>query len=106
MIQLAAFLQKHPDGAADSKALIEQAGRKSGATPGFQANATGNTNSQVIISGDSISARLRPHGLRRADHPSRLPAVRVLPCVLIVLTVVACNVVGERWADRVAGRDR
>ncbi|QKZ18359.1 hypothetical protein [Streptomyces chartreusis] len=55
-IQLAAFLQKHSDGAEDLKSLIEQAGRKSGATPGFQANATGNTNSQVIISGDSISA--------------------------------------------------
>lgn len=55
-IQLAAFLQKHSDGAEDLKAFIEQAGRKSGAATGFQANATSNTNSQVIISGDSISA--------------------------------------------------
>ncbi|MFB7586302.1 ABC transporter permease [Streptomyces sp. NPDC056169] len=29
-----------------------------------------------------------------------------LPCAFIVLTVVAFNVVGERWADRVARRDR
>lgn len=32
------------------------------------------------------------------------PLSAVVPCVLIVLTVVAFNVVGERWADRVAGR--
>ncbi|WP_424217076.1 ABC transporter permease (plasmid) [Streptomyces sp. BI20] len=32
------------------------------------------------------------------------PLSAVLPCVVIVLTVVAFNVVGERWADRVAGR--
>ncbi|MEV6108047.1 ABC transporter permease [Streptomyces sp. NPDC051940] len=34
------------------------------------------------------------------------PLSAILPCVLIVLTVVAFNVVGERWADRVARRDR
>ncbi|MFE5795599.1 ABC transporter permease [Streptomyces sp. NPDC056503] len=34
------------------------------------------------------------------------PLSAVLPCVCIVLTVVAFNVVGERWADRVARRDR
>lgn len=34
------------------------------------------------------------------------PLSAVMPCVLIVLTVVAFNVVGERWADRVARRDR
>ncbi|WP_405754434.1 ABC transporter permease [Streptomyces sp. NBC_01411] len=34
------------------------------------------------------------------------PLSAVLPCALIVLTVVAFNVVGERWADRVARRDR
>ncbi|MGW2231363.1 ABC transporter permease [Streptomyces formicae] len=34
------------------------------------------------------------------------PLSAVLPCVFIVLTVVAFNVVGERWADRVARRDR
>lgn len=34
------------------------------------------------------------------------PLSAVLPCVLIVLTVVAFNVVGEGWADRVARRDR
>lgn len=34
------------------------------------------------------------------------PLSAVLPCVLIVLTVVAFNVVGERWADRFARRDR
>ncbi|MEU3573054.1 ABC transporter permease [Kitasatospora sp. NPDC036755] len=32
------------------------------------------------------------------------PLAAILPCVLIVLTVVAFNVVGERWADRVARR--
>ncbi|AUY48210.1 ABC transporter permease [Streptomyces sp. CB01881] len=32
------------------------------------------------------------------------PLSAVLPCVLIVLTVVAFNVVGERWADRFARR--
>ncbi|GAA1325198.1 ABC transporter permease [Streptomyces sp. NBC_00257] len=34
------------------------------------------------------------------------PLSAILPCVVIVLTVVAFNVVGERWADRVARRDR
>ncbi|WP_435221053.1 ABC transporter permease [Streptomyces sp. Tue6028] len=34
------------------------------------------------------------------------PLSAVLPCALIVLTVVAFNVVGEGWADRVARRDR
>ncbi|MFD6800951.1 ABC transporter permease [Streptomyces cyaneofuscatus] len=32
------------------------------------------------------------------------PLSAVVPCVLIVLTVVAFNVVGERWADRLARR--
>lgn len=32
------------------------------------------------------------------------PLSAVLPCAFIVLTVVAFNVVGERWADRVARR--
>ncbi|MDY0815978.1 ABC transporter permease [Kitasatospora purpeofusca] len=32
------------------------------------------------------------------------PLSAVLPCLLIVLTVVAFNVVGERWADQVARR--
>ncbi|MFI5900978.1 ABC transporter permease [Streptomyces cyaneofuscatus] len=32
------------------------------------------------------------------------PLSAVVPCVLIVLTVVAFNVVGERWAERVARR--
>jgi peptide/nickel transport system permease protein len=34
------------------------------------------------------------------------PLSAILPCVLVVLSVVAFNVVGERWADRVARRDR
>jgi peptide/nickel transport system permease protein len=34
------------------------------------------------------------------------PLSAILPCVAIVLTVVAFNVVGERWADQVARRDR
>ncbi|MHA6757479.1 ABC transporter permease [Streptacidiphilus sp. PAMC 29251] len=33
------------------------------------------------------------------------PLSAVLPCAAIVLTVVAFNVVGERWADRVAKRE-
>ncbi|MFJ5234114.1 ABC transporter permease [Kitasatospora sp. NPDC088391] len=33
------------------------------------------------------------------------PLSAILPCALIVLTVVAFNVVGERWADRVARRN-
>ncbi|MEU3409591.1 ABC transporter permease [Streptomyces sp. NPDC006670] len=34
------------------------------------------------------------------------PLSAILPCAVIVLTVVAFNVAGERWADRVARRDR
>lgn len=34
------------------------------------------------------------------------PLSAILPSLLVVLTVVAFNVVGERWADRVARRDR
>ncbi|RSS83044.1 ABC transporter permease [Streptomyces sp. WAC06614] len=34
------------------------------------------------------------------------PLSAILPCAAVVLTVVAFNVVGERWADRVAGRNR
>ncbi|MFD9796921.1 ABC transporter permease [Streptomyces sp. NPDC059070] len=34
------------------------------------------------------------------------PLSAIWPCVLVVLTVVAFNVVGERWADRVARRAR
>lgn len=37
---------------------------------------------------------------------SGYPLSAIVPCVVIVLTVVAFNVVGERWADRVAGRQR
>ncbi|MER5865119.1 ABC transporter permease [Kitasatospora sp. NPDC002040] len=34
------------------------------------------------------------------------PLSAVVPCAAIVLTVVAFNVVGERWADQVSRRDR
>ncbi|MCX4694782.1 ABC transporter permease [Streptomyces sp. NBC_01408] len=34
------------------------------------------------------------------------PLSAILPCAVIVLTVVAFNVVGERWADRIARRAR
>ncbi|MGF1430333.1 ABC transporter permease [Kitasatospora sp. LaBMicrA B282] len=34
------------------------------------------------------------------------PLSAILPCLALVLTVVAFNVVGERWADQVARRDR
>ncbi|MFE2866328.1 MULTISPECIES: ABC transporter permease [unclassified Embleya] len=37
---------------------------------------------------------------------SGYPLSAIVPCLVIVLTVVAFNVVGERWADKVAGRDR
>ncbi|MGW1989450.1 ABC transporter permease [Embleya sp. NPDC001921] len=37
---------------------------------------------------------------------SGYPLSAIVPCAVIVLTVVAFNVVGERWADRVAGRQR
>ncbi|MFI9630341.1 ABC transporter permease [Streptomyces sp. NPDC052042] len=37
---------------------------------------------------------------------SGYPLSAILPCVAIVLTVVAFNVVGERWADQVARRNR
>ena len=37
---------------------------------------------------------------------SGYPLSAILPCVAIVLTVVAFNVVGEHWADQVARRDR
>jgi peptide/nickel transport system permease protein len=33
------------------------------------------------------------------------PLSAILPCAAIVLTVVAFNVVGEHWADRVAKRE-
>ncbi|GAA5020642.1 ABC transporter permease [Kitasatospora paranensis] len=34
------------------------------------------------------------------------PLSAIVPCAAVVLTVVAFNVVGERWADQVARRDR
>ncbi|WP_042385308.1 ABC transporter permease [Streptacidiphilus melanogenes] len=37
---------------------------------------------------------------------SGYPLSAILPCLAIVMTVVAFNVVGERWADQVARRDR
>ena len=37
---------------------------------------------------------------------SGYPLSAILPCAAIVLTVVAFNVVGEHWADKVARRDR
>ncbi|MEV0991685.1 ABC transporter permease [Streptomyces sp. NPDC049949] len=37
---------------------------------------------------------------------SGYPLSAIVPCAAIVLTVVAFNVVGERQADKVAGRDR
>ncbi|MDI2125623.1 ABC transporter permease [Yinghuangia seranimata] len=37
---------------------------------------------------------------------SGYPLSAIIPCLAIVLTVVAFNVVGERWADKVAGRTR
>ncbi|MEV5507894.1 hypothetical protein [Streptomyces orinoci] len=52
-IQLAAFLQKHPDGAADLQALIDQAEQSGDGRASI--NAHHNTNSQVVISGGSIS---------------------------------------------------
>ncbi|MGR6998070.1 hypothetical protein ACU686_08180 [Yinghuangia aomiensis] len=37
---------------------------------------------------------------------SGYPLSAIVPCAVIILTVVAFNVVGERWADKVAGRNR
>ncbi|OPC76566.1 ABC transporter permease [Embleya scabrispora] len=37
---------------------------------------------------------------------SGYPLSAIVPCLAIILTVVAFNVVGERWADKVAGRKR
>ncbi|MFH8350425.1 hypothetical protein [Streptomyces sp. NPDC018045] len=54
-IQLAAFLQHHPEAAADLQALVDGA---DSAEEGHrvQANVQHNTNSQVVISGGSLSA--------------------------------------------------
>ncbi|WP_139140736.1 hypothetical protein [Streptomyces abyssalis] len=53
-IQLAAFLQKNPDAVTELQALVDNASE----TPdrsGMQVNAHSNTDSQVIVSGGSVS---------------------------------------------------
>ncbi|MEU4358841.1 hypothetical protein [Streptomyces virginiae] len=54
-IQLAAFLMKHPEAAAVLQALVtERTSEESGSAP--QVTATGNTNSQVVVSNGSIGS--------------------------------------------------
>ncbi|GAA1708400.1 hypothetical protein GCM10009680_56590 [Streptomyces yatensis] len=55
MIQLAAFLQKHPDAAAELQELADRVQRADGASD-VRMSAHNNTNSQVVIAGGAISA--------------------------------------------------
>ncbi len=54
-IQLAAFLMKHPEAAAVLQALVsDRTSEEGGSAP--QVTATGNTNSQVVVSNGSIGS--------------------------------------------------
>ncbi|MFF6783678.1 hypothetical protein [Streptomyces sp. NPDC012510] len=55
MIQLAAFLQKHPDAAAELQELADRVQRADGGS-GARMSASHNTNSQVVIAGGAINA--------------------------------------------------
>lgn len=55
MIQLAAFLQRHPDAATELEELAEEA-HGAGEGAGAQTSVHHNTNSQVVISSGSINA--------------------------------------------------
>lgn len=55
LIQLAAFLQRHPDAASELQRLTEQVEGDS-AVAGARTNVHHNTNSQVVISGGAINA--------------------------------------------------
>ncbi|MGX1760385.1 hypothetical protein ACWIG5_26300 [Streptomyces lydicus] len=55
MIQLAAFLQRHPDAAAELQTLAEQT-QGADNSAAARTNVHHNSNSQVVISGGSINA--------------------------------------------------
>ncbi|MFI0818236.1 hypothetical protein ACH4TX_16110 [Streptomyces sp. NPDC021098] len=55
MIQLAAFLQKHPDAATELQELADRIQQADGGS-GARMSAHHNTNSQVVISGGPINA--------------------------------------------------
>ncbi|MFI9749516.1 hypothetical protein [Streptomyces collinus] len=55
MIQLAAFLQKHPDAAAELQELADRVQQADGGS-GARMSAHHNTNSQVVIAGGGINA--------------------------------------------------
>lgn len=54
-IQLAAFLQRCPDAATGLMALVRERENEAGTAPAANMTARGNTNSQVIMSGNSIT---------------------------------------------------
>lgn len=55
MIQLAAFLQKHPDAARELQELADPA-RSTDEASGARMSAHHNTNSQIVISGGAVNA--------------------------------------------------
>lgn len=55
LIQLAAFLQKHPDGAVELQALVDRS-EESGSKVGAQVNVHHNTGSQVLLAGHDVNA--------------------------------------------------
>lgn len=55
MIQLAAFLQRHPDAASELQTLADQA-EGLGGVPEARTSVHHNTSSQVVISGGAINA--------------------------------------------------
>ncbi|MET9759991.1 hypothetical protein ABZ016_13180 [Streptomyces sp. NPDC006372] len=55
MIQLAAFLQKHPDAAPELQDLVDEI-KGAGDGEGAQTSVHHNTNSQVVISAGDINA--------------------------------------------------
>lgn len=55
VIQLAAFLQKHPAAVTELAALVRERGKEAGSASGAKLTAHSNTNSQVIMSGNSIN---------------------------------------------------
>lgn len=55
LIQLGAFLQKHPEAAPELQTLVEQSEEAAG-TDGVRASVYGNTGSQVLIAGRDVSA--------------------------------------------------
>ncbi|WP_407838746.1 hypothetical protein ACE1OC_23990 [Streptomyces sp. DSM 116496] len=54
-IQLEAFLRSQPEAAAEFQALIEKTTGVSGPVEGSRLSVRGNTNSQIVVSGGSIT---------------------------------------------------